>query len=64
MRGLKAEAASRSLPPFRFVEINGMSLPDPSYAFSVLHEELTGRYTPPQRAADQLEKHFTTYSEQ
>ena len=64
VRALKAESASRRLPDFRFVEINGMSLPDPSYAFSVLHEEYFGSYTTPHKAADRLEKHFTNYSEQ
>ena len=49
---------------FRFVEINGMSLPDPAYAFSVLHEEVTGRYCSPQKAADNLDKHWSSYSEQ
>jgi|EP01046_Picozoa_sp_COSAG06_P011423 origin recognition complex subunit 1 len=49
---------------FRFVEINGMSLPDPAYAFSVLHEEVTGRYCSPQKAADNLDKYWSSYSEQ
>ena len=49
---------------FRFVEINGMSLPDPAYAFSVLHEEVTGRYCAPQKAADNLDKYWSSYSEQ
>lgn len=41
-----------------------MSLPDPAYAFSVLHEEVTGRYCSPQRAADNLDKYWSSYSEQ
>jgi origin recognition complex subunit 1 len=41
-----------------------MSLPDPAYAFSVLHEEVTGRYCSPQKAADNLDKYWSSYSEQ
>ena len=61
-RVLKAQVRARELPSFRFIEINGMSLPDPNFAFSVLYEELAGRYTSPQRAADKLERHFNTPS--
>ena len=64
VRSLREEWERNAKPQFRFVEINGMSLPDPSYAFSVLHEELTGQYKSPQKAADSLDKWFSEYSEQ
>ena len=64
VRSLREEWQANEIPQFRFVEINGMSLPDPAYAFSVLHEEVTGHYCSPQKAADNLDKHFSSYSEQ
>jgi Cdc6-like AAA superfamily ATPase len=63
VRRLRRERTEQKKESFRFVEINGMSLPDPSFAFSVLHEELSGRYTTPQKAADALDRHFSTYAE-
>lgn len=64
VRSLREEWEANEIPQFRFVEINGMSLPDPAYAFSVLHEEVTGRYCSPQKAADNLDKYWSSYSEQ
>lgn len=49
---------------FRVVEIDVKSLPDPAYAFSVLHERVTGRYCLPHKATENLDKYWSLYSEQ
>ena len=44
---------------FRFLEINGMKIPEPNQAFSQLWEFLSdGKKTTPRLALTQLENHF------
>lgn len=45
---------------FQFVEINGMKLPDPSAAFSVLWRALSGEKSGARQALASLEEHFQT----
>lgn len=46
---------------FEFVEINGMKIPEPNQAFSLLWEALSGgSKVPPRMALNQLETHFAT----
>lgn len=35
MKGLRAKVDKNELPPYRFVEINGLRLPSPDHAYSV-----------------------------
>lgn len=50
----------QDMDPFTFVEINGMKIADPSAAFSLLWETLsgTGDKLPPKQALAALEAHF------
>lgn len=35
MKGLRAKVDKDELPPYRFVEINGLRLPSPEHAYTV-----------------------------
>nr|KAJ3422375.1 Origin recognition complex, subunit 1 [Polyrhizophydium stewartii] len=50
------------LPPFDFVEINGMKLTEPSQAYSVLWEGLTESKVSPKHAEQLLAQRFSTPS--
>lgn len=45
---------------FQFIEINGMKLPEPSAAFSVLWKALSGQKSPARQSLASLENHFQT----
>jgi origin recognition complex subunit 1 len=45
---------------FEYIEINGMKLPQPHHAYSVLWKQLTGKQCSPAKAALELEKRFST----
>uniref|UniRef100_A0A8C5WMG8 Origin recognition complex subunit 1 n=1 Tax=Leptobrachium leishanense TaxID=445787 RepID=A0A8C5WMG8_9ANUR len=49
-----------SLPPFQFIEINGMKLTDPHQAFVQILKLLTGQKATAEHAAALLEKRFST----
>ena len=48
------------VPPFQFVEVNGMKLPDPHHAYTHILHSLTGRRLPPPRACAVLDARFRT----
>ena len=50
------------VPPFRFIEVNGMKLPDPHHAYTHILHCLTGRRLPPPRACALLDGMFKTKS--
>lgn len=54
--------ASPEAGPFDFVEINGMKLADPSQAYSLLWEAISGRRTSGTVALHRLCKHFESDS--
>ncbi|CAM6118357.1 unnamed protein product [Calypogeia fissa] len=47
------------LPPYRFVEINGLRLPSPEHAYTILHEALTGQHVGWKRALQYLDERFS-----
>jgi origin recognition complex subunit 1 len=61
---IKALRDDPTLPRFRFVEINGMRLPDPFHVYSKLWEEISpiSERIAPKRAAERLERHFSSAS--
>ncbi len=52
----------KALPTFRFVEINGMRLPEPIHVYSRLWEAVSRERVAPKRAAQCLENHFSNAS--
>lgn len=48
------------MDPFQFVEINGMKIADPTSAFSLLWEHLSGTKVSAKQALVELERHFAT----
>ena len=51
----------KDIDSFEFVEINGMKIPEPNQAFSLLWEALSGgSKVAPRLALSQLENHFAT----
>lgn len=59
MKGLRSKVDSGELPPYRFVEINGLRLPSPEHAYTVLHEALTGQHCGWRRALQFLDARFS-----
>ncbi|KND04967.1 origin recognition complex subunit 1 [Spizellomyces punctatus DAOM BR117] len=62
MRALSEAAEQEEIPPFQFVEINGMKLTEPSQSYSLLLEVLTGQKFSAAHAGNLLEKRFNTAS--
>ncbi|NWW72853.1 ORC1 protein, partial [Climacteris rufus] len=60
IRCLQQAAESEELPPFQFVEINGMKLTDPHQAYVQILELLTGQKVTATHAAELLAKLFST----
>jgi origin recognition complex subunit 1 len=58
MRGLRASARAHQLPPFYYVEVNGLRLQTPAHAYSAILEALTGERTGPARALEILDERF------
>jgi origin recognition complex subunit 1 len=58
MRSLRRRSEAGDLPQFQFVEINGLRLPGPQFAYSCLYEALTGERLGPAAAAAALEEVF------
>lgn len=58
VRHLQQKADQGELPEFRYLEMNGMTLTDPNYAYVPLYELISGRKLSPQQSADALETHF------
>ncbi|ORY08284.1 hypothetical protein K493DRAFT_403449 [Basidiobolus meristosporus CBS 931.73] len=62
IRNLQGKAEEGDIAEFQFVEINGMKLTEPSYAYTLLYEALTGERVTAKHASDLLEKMFTSPS--
>lgn len=60
IRKLQAEVAKDELPPFDFLEINGMRLTEPRQAYVQIYKQLTGKTVSWEQAHSLLEKRFTT----
>ncbi|BFZ57633.1 Origin recognition complex, subunit 1 [Savitreella phatthalungensis] len=56
---LQQRAAEGDIFPFRFVEINGMKMPDPVQAYSKLWECLMGQRVTPAHALSLLQREFS-----
>lgn len=57
---LQQRVAEEELFPFKFVEINGMKIPDPTQAYSRLWETLTGQRVTANHALSLLQSQFAT----
>ncbi|TPX38634.1 hypothetical protein SeLEV6574_g07713 [Synchytrium endobioticum] len=62
MRSLEARLDNDEIAPFQFVELNGMKLIDPQYAYVRLWEALSGIRVPAAQALSLLDKKFSTPS--
>lgn len=60
INALQYRVAEEELFPFKFVEINGMKIPDPTQAYSKLWETLTGQRVTPNHALSLLQLQFST----
>lgn len=62
MRSMSALATQNELPEFTLLELNGMTLTDPNYAYSLLHAHMNPSSQPltPAQAETMLESHFST----
>ena len=58
MRRLRTLASDGEIPPFQFVEVNGLRLPTPHHAYTTLWEALTGQHAAPARACELLDRNF------
>eukprot|EP00899_Mesostigma_viride_P008063 jgi/Mesvir1/17258/Mv07668-RA.3 len=58
LRRLRQKSHEGLIPPFQSVEVNGLSLQAPRYAYSVIHEALTSERVSPEAALDLLDKRF------
>lgn len=63
VRQLYDQVHQGSLPAFQFVEINGLRLPSPNHAYTVIWEALTGQHAAPARAAELLDDYFASSKE-
>lgn len=59
MRCLQNAAEADEIPPFSFVEINGMKMTDPHQAYVQILHKLTGQKVTVDHAAALLEKRFS-----
>ncbi|XP_047442041.1 origin recognition complex subunit 1 isoform X2 [Mugil cephalus] len=59
MRCLQHAADSDEIPPFHFIEINGMKMTDPHQAYVQILQKLTGQKATADHAAALLEKRFS-----
>jgi len=62
IRTLKNNARRGLNPDFEFIELNGMKLPHPYEAYSIIWRGLTGQDAAPKKAAMLLERRFATPS--
>lgn len=60
INSLQQKVLDEELFPFKFVELNGMKLPEPTQAYSRLWETLTGQRVTPNHALSLLQTHFTS----
>ncbi|CAK9782561.1 P-loop containing nucleoside triphosphate hydrolase protein [Cutaneotrichosporon oleaginosum] len=63
VKELKRRAEDGEIAPFSYVEINGLKIPSPAHAYSILWEEISGqRGSSAKTALRGLEKHFARSS--
>lgn len=60
IRSLQKKVSEDELPPFDFLEINGMRLTEPRQAYVHIYRQLTGKTLSWEHAHTLLEKRFTT----
>ncbi|KAI8127054.1 Origin recognition complex subunit 1 [Lucilia cuprina] len=60
IRNLQKKVSEDDLPPFDFLEINGMRLTEPRQAYVHIYRQLTGKTLSWEHAHTLLEKRFTT----
>ncbi|KAM7343467.1 origin recognition complex subunit 1 isoform 2-T2 [Cochliomyia hominivorax] len=60
IRSLQKKVSEDELPPFDFLEINGMRLTEPRQAYVHIYKQLTGKTLSWEHAHTLLEKRFTT----
>ncbi|KAF7648089.1 hypothetical protein LDENG_00162130 [Lucifuga dentata] len=60
MRCLQHAADMDEIPPFQFIEINGMKMTDPHQAYVQILQKLTGQKVTADHAATLLEKRFSS----
>ncbi|KAK3574715.1 hypothetical protein QTP86_015381 [Hemibagrus guttatus] len=60
IRSLQHAAEQEEIPPFHFIEINGMKMTDPHQAYVQILQKLTDQKATPDHAAALLEKRFST----
>ncbi|XP_068599715.1 origin recognition complex subunit 1 [Brachionichthys hirsutus] len=60
MRCLQHAAAADDVPPFNFIEINGMKMTDPHQAYVQILQKLAGQKATADHAAALLEKRFSS----
>ena len=58
MRRMRTRARKDEIPPFFYVEVNGLRLPTPKHAYTCILEALTGERTAPERAQAILDARF------
>ncbi|ORY87151.1 P-loop containing nucleoside triphosphate hydrolase protein [Protomyces lactucae-debilis] len=56
---LQESVRNKELYPFKFVEINGMKIPDPAQAYARLWESLTGQRVTAQHALSLLQEYYS-----
>ncbi|KAL3701075.1 hypothetical protein R1sor_019097 [Riccia sorocarpa] len=59
IRDLESKVDAGDLPPFRFVEINGLRLPSPDHVYTVLYEAFTGQHLGWKKALECLDQRFS-----
>ncbi|XP_040834610.1 origin recognition complex subunit 1 isoform X2 [Ochotona curzoniae] len=60
IRGLQQAALTNDVPPFQYVEVNGMKLTEPHQVYVQILEKLTGQKATANHAAELLAKRFCT----
>ncbi|XP_017335281.1 origin recognition complex subunit 1 isoform X1 [Ictalurus punctatus] len=60
IRSLQQAAEQEEIPPFRFIDINGMKMTDPHQAYVQILQKLTDQKATADHAAALLEKRFST----
>lgn len=60
IRGLQQAALTNDVPPFQYVEVNGMKLTEPHQVYVQILERLTGHKATANHAAELLAKRFRT----
>ncbi|XP_069934609.1 origin recognition complex subunit 1 isoform X2 [Oryctolagus cuniculus] len=60
IRGLQQAALTNDVPPFQYVEVNGMKLTEPHQVYVQILEKLTGQKATANHAAELLAKRFRT----